>query len=687
VKRDHTFVFLNFQRVAMLQPFVWLQPVPSLDARQTAADWAQPLLSLFPAPTGGPLASGVGEWLGRNNRPASLNTGGARVDQAIGSRVSLFGRYNDSPSRNQFGSLAVNELDLRSQSLTLGMNARVTPNTILDFRANESRVTAHSQWSPGDECALRPVTDALYGTGAPCDTLVRFSIGGLGQLVSGQEGIRRQRQFQTVDTLSLHRGSHTIGLGADFRTIVAIRRDPTGTLGVIADDLLALSDKRNLWISKSQGQNGSVDVQELSLWVQDTWQATKRLTISAGLRWEFSLPPISSDQTFFLDRDTNTVFGAQQALWQESYRNFAPRLGVAWLLTKDGRTVLRAGGGLYYDSSLSIATDILNGGPLSFAQLTSAIHAPFSASLSYGFMPDLQLPKVAQWNMALERALSAHDVISAGYVGSAGRNLLRREAGGAGSSPNSLVALTTNHGQSDYHALQVDYRRRLTPGLEASAAYTWSHSIDNDSSDAFLLWAGPGPGDRGASDFDLRHSLTASATYDPAFLKGWAVDGIFRARTGFPITILQTDEYQGIALMNAFRPDLVYGQSLWLADPGSPGRRRLNPSAFATTAIGKQGTLGRNALNGFGTSQIDLAVRREFRFSERLRLALRIEAFNAFNKASFADPVRYLNSPVFGQATSMLNLMLGTGSPGSGLAPILQTGGPRSLQGSVKFQF
>jgi hypothetical protein len=687
LKRDHSFLFLSFQRVALLQPFVWLQPVPSLVARQSAADWAQPLLSLFPTPTGGPLASGVGEWLGRGKRPASLNTGGARFDQAIGTRVSLFARYNDSPSSNQFGTLAVNQLDLRSQSLTLGLNTRITPNTILDLRSNESQVTADSQWNPGQACALQPVIDFFYNAPTPCDTLVRFSIGGLGQLVSGREGLRRQRQFQLVGTASLHRRSHTFGLGADFRTIVAIRRDPTGNLGVIADDLLALSDKRNLWIATATGQNGSADVEEVSLWLQDTWQATSRLTIAAGLRWEFSLPPISSDKTNFLDLETNTVFTGKHQLWQESYRDFAPRAGVAWLLTRDGRTVLRAGGGLYYDSSMSIATDILNGGPLSVSRLSSGIHAPFPASLDYGFMPDLQLPEVAQWNIAVERALGPHDLLSLGYVGSAGWNLLRREAGGAGSSANSLVALTTNHGHSNYHGLQAQYRRRLTTGLEATAAYTWSHSIDNDSSDAFLLWAAPGPSDRGASDFDVRHSLNASATYDPKFLKGWAVDGIFRARTGFPITILQAEEYQGISLMNAFRPDLVYGHPLWLADPGSPGSRRLNPAAFAPTAIGNQGTLGRNALGGFGTSQIDLAVRREFRFTERLRLTLRIEAFNALNQASFADPIRYLNSPVFGQATSMLNLMLGTGSPGSGLAPILQTGGPRSLQAAVKFQF
>jgi hypothetical protein len=86
-------------------------------------------------------------------------------------------------------------------------------------------------------------------------------------------------------------------------------------------------------------------------------------------------------------------------------------------------------------------------------------------------------------------------------------------------------------------------------------------------------------------------------------------------------------------------------------------------------------------------SQLDLALRREFFVKENRSLQLRIEAFNAFNHANFADPIRFLSSPVFGQSASMLNLMLGTGSPGSGLAPLFQGGGPRSLQISLRFRF
>jgi hypothetical protein len=86
-------------------------------------------------------------------------------------------------------------------------------------------------------------------------------------------------------------------------------------------------------------------------------------------------------------------------------------------------------------------------------------------------------------------------------------------------------------------------------------------------------------------------------------------------------------------------------------------------------------------------TQLDLDIRRDLVAHERSSLQLRIAAFNVFNHANFADPVRFLASPLFGQSPSMLNFMLGTGSPGSGLAPMFQAGGARSLQIALRFRF
>src|SRR5262249_40999886 len=151
-------------------------------------------------------------------------------------------------------------------------------------------------------------------------------------------------------------------------------------------------------------------------------------------------------------------------------------------------------------------------------------------------------------------------------------------------------------------------------GLSVLASYAWSHSLDDDSSDAFLLWAGAGTSrvrDHASSDFDLRQSFTATVSYEAPrrasgvgrYLGGWAIDGLWHARTGFPVSVLQNEQYQGIPLANAFRPDLVYGAPLWLNDPSLPGGRRINPAAFTGTKAEVQGTLGRNPFAGFGMSQ------------------------------------------------------------------------------------
>ena len=170
-------------------------------------------------------------------------------------------------------------------------------------------------------------------------------------------------------------------------------------------------------------------------------------------------------------------------------------------------------------------------------------------------------------------------------------------------------------------------------------------------------------------------------------LRNWGVDGIFRARSGFPIGVLTSEYSRGLVFGNAYRPDLVYGQPVWIEAAGVPGGKILNRDAFQPTGTDIQGTLGRNAIRGFGMSQVDLALRREFRWTERRSLLLRVEAFNLLNHPNFADPARYLSSPLFGESPSTLNLMLGTGSPGSGLTPIFQTGGPRSVQLVLRLRF
>ncbi len=674
--------------------------MPDSFAREAAGPWAQTAVNLFPLPNQGYLAPGVGQWTGGSDQPASLQAGSLRIDRAFGSRVNLFGRYGDSPSVNNFGDVAIGRLDMRSQTLTLGLTARPFSHLTLDARINESQTGAQSSWgvpAAGEQagCALQQLASAI-GWPGPCETVVRFTIDGIGQLISGDEGLHRLRQFQTVDTASVRTGRHSLGFGIDYRRVTAIRRDAGSATEAIANNANDLSNTSDLWKTNSLAVHQSAELTEYSTWAQDTWQVHPRLTITYGLRWEFSPPPDPGGE---IETTFTTPWAARWKLPMRLYgprlyrHNLAPRIGAALRLTKDGRTVLRAGAGLYYDSSLSIATDILDGGPLNFAvDIKNGSRAPFSFALRYGFEPDLKLPQIRQWNVSLERAITGHDFVSLGYSGSNGRELIRREVDGPGSSPNLWFALTTNNGFSNYQALQFQYRRQIANGLQASASYAWSHSIDNDSKRRVAVVGQPG----GASpNFDFsaipilicaNRSTPPSAMSSPRANSRVGGPNPFCARSGFPISVLESEQYTGIAFTNFTRPNYL-GGPVWVPDASAPGGMRLNESVFQTVKSGAQGDLGRNSIGGLGMWQIDAAIGREFRWRDRFRLDARVEAFNALNRANLADPVRYLDSPLFGQSTSMLNLMLGTGSPGSGLAPMLQSGGPRLLQGTVRFWF
>ena len=135
------------------------------------------------------------------------------------------------------------------------------------------------------------------------------------------------------------------------------------------------------------------------------------------------------------------------------------------------------------------------------------------------------------------------------------------------------------------------------------------------------------------------------------------------------------------------RPNLVPGVPLWLSDPNVAGSKRINKAAFSVPTGPVQGNLGRNALNGFGATEVDLTLRRQFKLYERLSLQARADLFNIFNHANFGPPVNYMSSPLFGQATQMLGSSLGAGGQTGGLNPLYQIGGPRLAQLALKLVF
>jgi hypothetical protein len=252
-----------------------------------------------------------------------------------------------------------------------------------------------------------------------------------------------------------------------------------------------------------------------------------------------------------------------------------------------------------------------------------------------------------------------------------------------------IVSFTNNSATSDYRALQVKLDRRLSRGLQALASYTWSHSIDIASTDAAGTYLNT-PGsvadpsvDRADSDFDIRHTLTGGISYSSG---GWSFDAFIFARSAPPVDIVGALSFADGTIVK-YRPNVNPDVPLELYGPEYPGGKIFNAAAFTPAPPGQQGNLGRNALRGFGASQVDFAIQRLFPLSSAIRLRVRAEFFNIFNHPNFGPPVNDLSSPQFGYSTQMLAGSLGSGGPNGGFNPLYQIGGARSIQLALKLEF
>ena len=194
----------------------------------------------------------------------------------------------------------------------------------------------------------------------------------------------------------------------------------------------------------------------------------------------------------------------------------------------------------------------------------------------------------------------------------------------------------------------------MAHGVQALLSYTWAHSIDDVSSDAYYLNVPPGASsfsNRGSSDYDIRQTFSAAISYNfPAPGDGiwktafgnWSMDSIIYARTAPPVNVVTGLNPFGGALSGASsvqRPNLVPGVPTWISDPNVAGGKRINKAAFVTPTGPVQGNLGRNALRGFAATQVDLTLRRQFKLRERLSLQARADLFNIFNHPNFGSPL------------------------------------------------
>jgi hypothetical protein len=322
-----------------------------------------------------------------------------------------------------------------------------------------------------------------------------------------------------------------------------------------------------------------------------------------------------------------------------------------------------------------------------------------------------------EWNAAFEQELGEIQSVSVTYLGASGRRLLQTtNVVNPLANPAIQQGLfVDNTASSNYNALQVEFKRRLSGGLQALVSYTFAHSIDNASAGSLGFSSNlsvPGVRDqnRGSSDFDIRHAFTVGITYNLPpplanrlllpFLRGWSLQSLILARSAPPADVTDSNFFVFNSGVSAdIRPDVVPGQPLYLFGSQYPGGKAFNPAAFTDPPMDPttfnpvgQGTLGRNALRGFGAAQWDLGIHREFPIHESIKLQFRAELFNVVNHPNFASPNVYFGQSGFGVSTQTLAQGLNGGLNGSNLGggalnPLYQFGGPRSVQLSLKLLF
>ncbi len=457
-----------------------------------------------------------------------------------------------------------------------------------------------------------------------------------------------------------------------------------------------------------------------ALGATDDWRVRPELTINAGMRWEYGAPMtelkgrlVNLDVTrgftnahYVLPGQTGSLSGTPfpTSLIRPDRAGFQPRVGISWRPIAGSTLVVKAGYGIYDDTSvygatslamaqqfpLSTSTQVSNtllAGGLPCATLANGFNpacAGTTTPTDFAVDPNFRVGYAQTWQLLAQRDLPGALQGTVTYLGIKGTRGLQEflpnsyPLNGTSPCPGCPVgyAYRTSNGNSTRESIQGQLRRRLKNGFTASVAYTYSKSIDDD---AALGGQGPvAPGatsqaagnvsiaqnwlnlraERGLSTFDQRHLLNASVQYTSGqgigggslmegwrgtLLKEWTFLTSITAGSGLPETPLYFAKVPGTTQTCCIRPN-VTGQSIYAGTAG----RFLNQAAYSAPTSGQWGNAGRDSIEGPDTFSLNSSLARTFRLKGRFNLDTRLDATNTLNHVVFSNYVTTINSSQFG---------------------------------------
>ncbi len=725
-------------------------------------------LNAFPLPN----VPGTGNGTQNNYRAVRQNidqnnTFDVRLDANLTQRDRFFARFiydNSNFTRtsqlpNLPAGYASGSNFVHARGYAVGETHTFSPNIINELRAGYNRYTiANVPVFSGVPIAanlgiVNANRNANLGGGA--------LIGGNGTQLSytGDYGtyVVPENTYQINDAVTILRGRHSFKFGGN-----GIRRDVAFFRPIAGKGFFQLNngdftgyDTSELLVGFADNyaigaQNGLFDTRnyEIGAFVQDDWKASQKLTLNLGFRWDLLTFPFEvENRQAALNPVTGTidlagVNGVPQSIINNNFHNFAPRVGFAYDLYGQGRTVLRGGYGIFYfldrggiDNQLG--QQVPFGGSVSYSaaqgnritltgQTNRADNSNAGATQQLpqpgypGFNPNVppaginiiavnrneKTPNVQQYDLQLQQQFGEKTVITVGYVGNKSTHLTtgfndntnpqgQVNVPGVAYPTLGQVILNNTSGVSHYNSFQAQLNYKVRTGFTFTSSYTWSHNLDN--TDGYLGFFAVSPLDvyntranKGNSSLDQRNVFVASALYDLPFGHGHILGnnwgrGFELAAGGWQLnTIVQAETGTPFSILNN-----VYGGSF------SPRPNAASPTlithsvagsyftgSFTLPAAGQVGNVARNAFYGPGIAQGDVSVFKTLKFTERFGTELRGEIFNVTNTPQFQGPDTNLSDAVNTNGTYSV-------TPGSTFGRITGTrlASERQIQLAVRFLF
>jgi Carboxypeptidase regulatory-like domain/TonB-dependent Receptor Plug Domain/TonB dependent receptor len=694
VRRNKAFFFGGYERLQEDLGLTLITTVPSAAVRLGTVNPAvKPYLDLYPMPNGAELGGGIAQFIYPFTRPTRENFGQGRVDVTLSDKHSLFVRHTidkahqllpagtvslpqfqtDSTSSNQF--FTAEERWVVSPAL---LNTVRFSNSILKFEQlpTNSLPQPLSFFSPapymgaisasgltplGNDSTTPSTNNVTYWTYSDDLTYTKGK-----QLF--KSGVLVEHAFSSKQTTTNSRGSYTF---ASLTTFLA------GTArqfaGVLPGSVLVRERPNTLF----------------GVYVQDDYRVTERLTLNLGARYEmFSVPSEKNGFDAYLpDIVTSTATVVGGPFVNPSKKDLAPRVGFAWDVSGDGRTAVRGGTGLYYDtdgtfnSSFGIAAFTPPFAPTVNLTNPSFPTPVFPTSITTAGALALRTldyhvkqPRAWTYNVNVQRELGGNLAAMIGYAGSHGYNLVSAiegnpvvptvqadgslffPAGAPRRNPAwTSIDLRTSNGHSTYNSLQASLIKRFSKGYQVQLSYTLSKTMDNtqaqlnvDSVNTTVYAQNPydPESEWGPAPFDIRHVFSGNFTWElPGFrtnpvLGGWQLNSIVSLRSGLPFS-------PSIATSNWSRSGNTSGQDRPnLKDPnvdpsslitGNPNQW-FDPTAFTLPPQGTFGNTPRDFLRGPGFANVDLSLVKNQTLVGTAKVQIRIEVFNLLNRANFAVP-------------------------------------------------